>query len=284
MVYNPKSSKSKDVERVVLGPLRKKYADLVEYQILPTNFDDNVAKIARLLREDDVVISAGGDGTAAIASNAILASKKPQIVIGYLGFGNFNDLARSFTGKKTSALQLSRATKTVKLYPLDIIADQQHFRFAILYATLGLLAKSTLEFEKPHVRHHVKNSKINLIYSLLILIKFYFQKRRFFKNQSDIIVMNGRRAGGILRTKCDYYASETFKITTQNLSKLPRLILFVTKSFFGQMSGKTTTSKIFEFKRGANLDFQSEGEYFALKNIKELKIQKSTQFLNVITV
>jgi hypothetical protein len=283
IIYNPRSSKASMVEKSVLVPLREKYANLLEYQIKPTNFQDNVVKITTLIKNHDIIIAAGGDGTAAIASNAALSAAKPSVVIGYLGFGNFNDLAGTFTPKSATVFDLiNHSDHTIKLRPLEIVVNDQFFRFAMLYATIGLLAKSTLEFEKPRVRNRVKHTKTRLIYSLLVLMKFYFHSRRHFKHQPDLIAINGRRAAKILRTSTNYYASGRFKITQPNLAFFPALVWFMLRSLFGRMSGQNTRRHIAEFTPAADLHFQAEGEYFHLKSVQKLQINKSAAHLNVI--
>ncbi len=67
------------------------------YEIEPTNPLDNAKKMAKILQNNDIVLVAGGDGTAHIATNAIIISGKTGIKIKYTGFGNFNDYAHSFS-------------------------------------------------------------------------------------------------------------------------------------------------------------------------------------------
>lgn len=93
LVYNPSSSHYGGVEEAVLAPARQLKGWMVgKYAIKPTNFDDNVQSLARLMEDGYLVVVAGGDGTASMAINGILRSGK-QVVLGVLGFGNFNDIA-----------------------------------------------------------------------------------------------------------------------------------------------------------------------------------------------
>ena len=67
-----------------------------KFEVADTDVDDNSHRLAKVFRDDDLVIAAGGDGTATIAINGIMLSDAKNVRIGVLGFGNFNDTARSF--------------------------------------------------------------------------------------------------------------------------------------------------------------------------------------------
>ena len=95
LVYNPRSSRYVDVDREVISRLRtmKGYA-IGKYEVKPTNLDDNIAKLSKLLKDGDFVLAAGGDASGIIASNGILKSDK-DATLAVLPYGNFNDLART---------------------------------------------------------------------------------------------------------------------------------------------------------------------------------------------
>ena len=68
IIYNPRSSRFKDVEKEVLAKIRDLRGYMVgKYEILPTDVDDNAAKLAKFIRDDDLIIAAGGDATAVVA-------------------------------------------------------------------------------------------------------------------------------------------------------------------------------------------------------------------------
>ena len=95
IVYNPRSSRYAEVKQEVLAPARDLKGCIVgKYEVKPTNIDDNINTLAKLLKNGDLVISAGGDATGVISANAILKSKK-DVTLSALPYGNFNDLART---------------------------------------------------------------------------------------------------------------------------------------------------------------------------------------------
>ena len=104
LVINPRSSGYSLVHEKIVRNIQK--LNLAEnqqitYEIQPTNPLDNAEKMAGILQDNDIILVAGGDGTAHIATNAIIFSDKQGIKIKYTGFGNFNDYAHSFS-KNTS--------------------------------------------------------------------------------------------------------------------------------------------------------------------------------------
>ena len=112
LVYNPRSSRYVDVEKEVISRLRHfKGYTIGKYKVKPTNLNDNISAFAKLLKDGDLVLSAGGDATGIIASNGILKSGK-DATLAVLPYGNFNDLARTlgtmkfedvFNGDKVSS-------------------------------------------------------------------------------------------------------------------------------------------------------------------------------------
>lgn len=164
VAYNPRSSKAKAVEQEVLGPSRKLEGWLVgKYQVKPTDVDDNAKELAKILNDGDLVIAAGGDGTAVIATNGVMLSGK-DVTLGVLGYGNFNDMARmlgakraveyggEYVGGVTEIVQKFTDGKVREIYPLEVKVDGEHWRYVPCYVTLGLFAESVAVFDDEKVR------------------------------------------------------------------------------------------------------------------------------------
>ena len=235
LVYNPRSSGFKQVENEVITPLRQqKNLTLLKFTVQPTNVDDNAAHLARILRAGDLVLAAGGDGTATIALNGVVQAEQrrqpevpteaksaptksvatqaePPIRLAVLGYGNFNDFARTlgrydfaYVAKhffqadtpvnnqvdaqaKQASAQAKRANipadtqteaPTRPLYPLEIRVNGQHWRYAASYLTVGLFAESTQVFDQPAVREFLQKHGKNLFFSVWALARWYFQNRK----------------------------------------------------------------------------------------------------------
>ena len=99
IIYNPRSSRFGDVKKEVLSKVTNLKGCIIgKYEVQNTDVDDNAIKLSKFLKNGDLVISAGGDATGIIASNAILRSKK-DATLAVLPYGNFNDLAHTLGTK-----------------------------------------------------------------------------------------------------------------------------------------------------------------------------------------
>ena len=206
VIYNPRSSRYSDVKSEVLSHLNKLSGYLIgKYEVAPTNLDDNIVRFAELLEDGDLVISAGGDATGIIASNAILNSGK-KATLAVLPYGNFNDLSRTLRTKKlkdifgrsstptgdaaggTPSRACARmgetaaagpvARETRNFYPLEIHVDGKLFRYATCYVTIGMTAEAVSIYDSPKLRAKLKKSFGRKISSYTELSKWYFKNRK----------------------------------------------------------------------------------------------------------
>ena len=83
LVYNPRSSKANFVKEQVASPLRDIPGVMFgKYEVKPTDVDDNAEQLSKILMDGDIVIAAGGDGTATIGLNGVMLSKKAVQIYG----------------------------------------------------------------------------------------------------------------------------------------------------------------------------------------------------------
>ena len=205
VIYNPRSSRYTDVKSEVLSHLNELKSCMIgKYEVAPTNLNDNISKFTKILKDDDLVISAGGDATGIIASNAILKSGK-DVTLAALPYGNFNDLARTLRTKKLDDIikgspreddraffledrKLGRVASSVsskkeighlsrRFYPLEIIVDGEFFRYATCYVTIGMTAEAVQIYDSPKMRTKLKKSFGRKITSYTELSKWYFKNR-----------------------------------------------------------------------------------------------------------
>lgn len=190
VVYNPRSSKHAAVAREVLAPARKLSGWLVgKYEVKASGLHENADELAKILNDGDLVIAAGGDGTAAMAVNGVMRSGK-DVALGVLGYGNFNDLARmlktkraveyggEYVGGVTEIIERYEAGEVKEIYPLEAVVDGKHWRYAPCYLSLGLFAESTAVFDEPKVREKLKTGKKRMFFSIWTLTKWYFRNRK----------------------------------------------------------------------------------------------------------
>ncbi|MDR0397637.1 MAG: hypothetical protein LBH36_00415 [Candidatus Nomurabacteria bacterium] len=290
-VSNPRSSNHRKVEKQVLSALKSRDGELVEYRIVHTFFEDNVERIAKLLKNGDLVIAAGGDGTASIVGNGIIASGKSDVTFGVLGYGNFNDLATSLSGRKASVDQLLAAKNTVNFYPVDIRINGNHFRYSFMYANIGLVAGAVNEFEKGPERHRLQRGWANQPLSFLALVPFYFKNRKRYalpksslgeRKLTDFFVINGDRMAKF-RIGVGFMANaKKFGIASLNTHSLLRNIPFTLRSIRGYMPLKHVENCEILFEKSVSLDFQSDGEYRRLEGVKTIHFTKPKKPLTML--
>ena len=208
IVYNPRSSRFVDVEKEVLSKARDLKGYMIgKYEVEPTDVDKNAAKFAKLIKDGDLVLAAGGDATGIIASNGIIKSGK-DATLAVLPYGNFNDLARTLgtmdagklfemiarngqseivrdngseiaseprnDGRERSG---SRIAHSGRLYPLEIYVDGKFFRYATCYVTIGMTAEVCEIFDEPKFRKKMQKGSKSSWRSYIALSKWYFKNR-----------------------------------------------------------------------------------------------------------
>lgn len=323
VVYNPRSSRYADVKKEVLDRVTELNGYLVgKYEVAPTNLDDNIAKLSSILKDGDFVLSAGGDATGIIASNAILHSNK-NVTLSVLPYGNFNDLARTL-GTKTfddvflsdyggsqqrplrnhTSSQTSYASSRRKFpsqpirdfYPLEIYIDGKFFRYATCYVTIGMTAEAVQIYDSPKMRAKLKKQFGRKVSSYTQLASWYFKNRRNHifipefslngipqsKKISDYAAVNGRSMARVMKGGEDYRDPSYFRYEVDKLTSFYRLAKLMTRSILSRIPGSPTAGDVITFANPATVTLQAEGESQKFENIREIRIMKGTKCLKVI--
>ncbi len=298
IVYNSRSSQAAEVEKEVLAKARKLSGFMVgKYEVEQTNVDKNAAKLAKLLKDGDLVLAAGGDATATIAVNGVLLSEK-DASLAVLPYGNFNDLARTLKTKSFEQIfENQKLEKKVrKLYPLEIIVDGNFFRYATCYVTIGMTAEAVEIYDDPKVRKKLKKNFGRKIGAYLSLASWYFKNRhqkQFLsefslngelqdKRVSDYAAVNGQSMARVMRGGEDYLKPKTFRSETDRLTNFWRLFRLMFLSIFVRVPGTETKGDVLEFVEPATVEIQAEGEYKTFKNVKKIEIRKAEKWLKVV--
>lgn len=295
IVYNPRSSRFCDVKKEVLCHLPKLKGYIIgKYEVEPTGVDKNAAKFAKLLKDGDFVISAGGDATGVISANAILNSSK-DVTLAVLPYGNFNDLARTLGTMKPEDI-IGEKSRFAHLYPLDIIVDGKHWRYATCYVTIGMTAEAVPLFDEPKIRKNLQKGHKSSWRSYIYLVKWYFKNRRKkvfipeFKlngklqptKTSDYAAVNGRSMCRVMKGGYDYQVPQKFRSTTDRLTNFWRLFKLMAKSILVRTPGVETKGDILEFTKPSTVSLQAEGEYQTFKNVKTIEVKKNNKYIKVI--
>ena len=295
IVYNPRSSRFSDVEKEVLSRSKELNGYLVgRYEVAATNLDDNISRFSKLLKDGDLVLSAGGDATGIIASNAILKSDK-KVTLAVLPYGNFNDLSRTLRTKSFDDVFLSD-TSTRNYYPLEIYVDGKFFRYSTCYVTIGMMGEAVKIYDSPEMRRKLKKNFGRKISSYTQLSGWYFKNRRHHiflpefklngqlqsKKISDYAAVNGRSMARVMKGGEDYRDPKFFRHETDRLTNFYRLSKLMLRSIFSRIPGSATSGDILEFVNPSTVTLQAEGESQVFENIKTIEIKKGKKCLKVI--
>lgn len=320
IVYNPRSSRYSDVKNDVLGQLKDLKGYIIgKYEIDETNVEENVAKFKKILRDGDLVISAGGDATGVIAVNAILESEK-DVTLAVLPYGNFNDLSRTLGTKTFEGIfksvswasgraegtpiepsgEMGEAAKTgpaQRFYPIEIYVDDKFFRYATCYVTIGMTAEAVKLYDEPRMRKVLKTAQGRNVGSYTNLAGWYFKNRhkKIFlpdfklngklqpKKSSDYAAINGKYMARVMKGRNDYKDPKVFRSEVDKLTNFWRLFRLMFKSMLFRVPGSETKGDVLEFLNPATVEIQAEGEYKTFQNIKKIELRKGNKCLKVIT-
>ena len=279
LVCNRKSTGYKRVEKEVVTTLREfilqqKGITFLRFDVESPTLEENAKRLANLIGDGDVVLVAGGDGTAGIGVNGIMQSGKDAKFY-VIPYGNFNDI-----------IQILRSNSGKKVFPIEALIDGKHFRYALAYFTVGMMAESTKIFDDEKVRRKLRKSKFNLIFSLKTLLMWFFVNRKKDyitidgQKYSDILVVNGKNVARLMKGG-EYYLGETFLYTEQRLNNFFAMVFFILQAMFSGIPGRKLKEKTIHFEEKQRIFIQSEGEYkdLVVQEISFLKSKKSIEIL-----
>lgn len=294
LIYNPHSSQYVRVKDEVISRINNLSGYLIgKFTIKKVSFEENVKNLKKVLQDGDIAIAAGGDATAAVAANAILESKK-DVTLGVLPYGNFNDLARTLGTMKYDDDFLKQKVK--KLYPLDIIVDGKHWRYATCYVTAGMTAEAVELFDEPKFRKYMQKGHKSSWRSYLKLAEWYFKNRRkkvFLppftlngkptkKGISDYCALSGKSMCRVMKGGDDYLKPKVFRSENCRLVNFWRLFKLMAISILKRVPGTETKEDLIEFLAPATVELQAEGEYKTFQNVTKILVKKPDQYIKVI--
>ncbi len=316
IVYNPNSSQYIHVRDDILNKVIKLKGYVIgKFAIKKAPFETNVKRLTGVLENGDLVLAAGGDATAAVCANAILESNK-DVALAVLPCGNFNDLARTLGTMKLTDIfryiddttpdshsqksgkdkQRSLDDQCHKLYPLDIIVDGKHWRYATCYVTIGMTGEAVAIFDDPKIRKKMQQGHKSSWRSYLQLSTWYFKnrhKKRFIPDfklngklqhpkTSDYAALSGRSMCRVMKGREDYLNPTTFRSEVLRTVSFPRLFILMARSILYRVPGHETKGDILEFIKPSTVSLQAEGEYCTFKDIERIEVKKPAKYIKVI--
>lgn len=297
IVHNGHSTGADRIQHDVFNQLD---LERIPYEVFSTPSpiaNENIEAIVEHLKDGDRIISAAGDGTASQLANATLLSQRRDVELGFLPYGNFNDIARTHLEKHGSVLDLLEAT-TVDVTPLSVVLNGEHWRYAPAYLTIGWTALAAAQFSASESRAAIKRSAsgLRLGHSLVQLAGNYFENRHNFIPShhtsssplvrtavTDLLFINNPRVGSIVRSAEAFYDSDEFGFAAVDVSSMWRNIPFGLKAITGHTPTERFDDLEVTFEQPVSLPVQSEGEYSLVRNVEQLRVHKGLgQVLKVL--
>ncbi len=295
LVYNPHSSHYKKIEKKVLRPAEElNNFQLYEFEVEKVAIEKNIKALADTLMDGDLVVVAGGDGTATMALNAIFSSNKNRICFGVLGFGNFNDVAASIGNNDFEELiNMYGADEVREVWPLECHLDGKLWRYGMGYFTTGMMAESCATFETPNVRRRLKSNGRHVWYSAWKLFGWWrknrnkdFLPQEFEVNQekvrkrSDVLVLNGQRMAHFIKGGAYFAKPNEMKWFSGNMRSFWGIMSFMLRSMTIGMPGGYSKGVSIEFAERTKITIQGEGETLETE-VEKVDIVKSRKSVMV---
>src|SRR5690606_17312274 len=168
--------------------------------------------------------------------------------LGFLAYGNFNDLPHTFTDKGSlrDPVALLEMARTETIYPLNVHVDGKPLRSALLYATVGWTARAASQFDDPSVRGKLRRGGAGLTKSLWRLLLYYYKSRRLsvlppfrynqvaYSDRTDVIFANGPAVARLFRSGKRFYLGSTFLFRMLDVRKLVANTPFLAAGLLGR--------------------------------------------------
>lgn len=295
IAYNPRSSKASEVQSRVFARLDTAGYTYETLEVQQASLQDNVARLVPLVKANDVILSAAGDGSAHAVFHAVLAANQPGVELGFLAYGNFNDIPNTFNGKQSlrDPIAFLEQAKLETVWPLSVYIDNAPLRSALLYVTLGWTAQAAGQFDDPKVRGKLTRGGGGLLKSLWRLGWYYLKTRRSSVlpsftygaksyQKTDLLFANGPTIARLFRSGKHYYRQQIFLFRMLDVRRLFMNIPFLFLGLIGRMQGKESEAVIIDFETPSAMPIQCDGEVVQLENVTHFEIRKATHPLTIL--
>lgn len=301
VIRNPESSRAERVENEIMAPIKNiglARGQLIEFPVPSPDIEESIERLAEILHPGDRVISPAGDGTGNLVINASILAEVNDVRVGFLPYGNFNDIAATFTGRKArrDPIALLISPLFIEARPLQVLKDGEHCRYALLYANLGWTAQVAAIFDNPDTRQAIQAGRTSLPSNLTRLARAYFTYRstatlpgfrvngesEVHSSTTDVLAVNGPIMGKVIRSGKPYYDGGTFLSSELDVSTLFRNIPFLGRSALNlcikthfKLPGTEVCHTQLDFRNEVTVPLQMDGEY-ELAHVHTLTIAKDT--------
>lgn len=296
IAYNPHSTGAAAVQTAVFDRLKAAGYTYETMEVQQASLQDNIARLAPRIRAGDIILSAAGDGSAHAVFHAVMEADQPGVQLGFLGFGNFNDVPHTFTAKNSfrDPVAFLEHARAETIWPISLYADSALLRSALLYITIGWTAQAAAQFDDPKVRGRLTQGGGGLIKSLWRLGWYYLRTRRHSLlppllydgktyQKTDLIFANGPSVARIIRSNRQYYRQQAFLFRMLDVRGLVKNIPFLISGLTGHMKGEELPSAAIDFDVPLGSVAQCDGEVVRLEGVTRIEVKKATHSLEILT-
>lgn len=288
IVYSPNSARFSEVDKKVIQKARKLRGWMIcKFEVKEAPLLEDAAELAKIIRKDDLVLAAGGDGTAAMVTNAILMSGK-LATLAVMPFGNFNDFATTL-GRMSfeKIIRKFEEGQFREFYPMEVKVNKKHYTYAGMYFSVGLMAESAGALKGAKVRKKLKKARNRMLFSAR---KTFFwllknKHRRDFlpetltingknvvKITTDYVAMNGNSLIGMIPGGVWYLAPKQFWSGTMRNRSVLRMFSKFVKAMEGELPGGLTEKDVLKFPEPCLVYAHAEGEGEELHDVSEIEV------------
>lgn len=295
IAHNPHSSRAGEVQTQVFDKLDAAGYEYTVIEVRQAHLNDNVARLVPEIHPYDIVLSAAGDGSAHAVAHTIMAANQPGVELGFLAYGNFNDVPNVFSDKSSwrDPVKFLQAAHPETVWPLQVRVNNAPLRGALLYVTMGWTARAANRFDDPVVRSKLRKGSRGLVKSLIRLGWYYLKTRRDSLlppfsiagtpyKKTDIIAANGPAVARLFRTGRQYYRGDTFLLRMLDVRWLVPNIPFLISGLLGSMRGEELGSVKVDFDMPSPLILQCDGEVVELTDVSAVEVKKAEQPIVVL--
>lgn len=296
IAHNPHSSRAADVQTQVFDRLdHAGYAyDTIEVQ--QAHLTDNVTRLAPQIKPNDIILSAAGDGSAHAVFHTVVAANQPGTLLGFLAFGNFNDIPHTFNDVESlrDPVDFLERCRPEKVWPLEVLVDDMPLRNALLYVTIGWTAQAASQFDNPDVRSKITHGGAGVYKSIWRLGLYYLKTRRSsvlpafmqndvsYKKTTDLIFANGPTVARLFRSGKRYYRENVFLYRKLDVRRLISNMPFLVSGLLGHMKGEEITDAFITFDIPSKAPIQCDGEVVLLENSSSIWVRKANAPLIIL--
>jgi len=286
LVHNPNSTRAERVPHEIFDPLRRGGIDFTFFETQQQDTESNIADMQSVFKDGDTIIVAGGDGTKMQAINAALRSKV-DVQLGLEGYGNYNDLS----DKKLTALDIANKDYTTTvLRPMTVEVNNDYLFHSPSYLTMGFTAHAAAKFSQEQTRKNIEQlpQSMRMLGNLARLAATYFELHSYKLPPyhtsespvvrdavSDILLLNSKRAGGIIRSHPDYGLEDYFGYHEANVANILASLPFGVSALAGHAMADHLTDIQIEFEQPSTVPIQSEGEFRVLNGVSKISVYKN---------